>query len=487
MVNSTKRASADAAETSDAPGRAAPSATSTWPLSNARKSWILALLALMMLSNYIDRGILGILAQPLKEDLSISDFQIGLLGGLSFALLYVIMGIPIARLAETRSRVWIITISMLLWSGLTTLCGLATSFAQLFILRVGVGIGEAGAGPPAQSLIADYYPPQQRATALSVFSLGLTLGGVVGAVVGGAIAQMWGWRIAMMVAGVPGLVFALLLRTTTKEPPRGTYDAAGLADEPAPNLVQASRYLLSIPTWCFFTFGAGASNLANVGIALFAPAFLLRQFHLSLSEVGLITGVVGATSALLGTFLGGFLSDLAARRDTRAYAWIGGAGLFLAGILLMIAYSQPTWQLVIVVAFFANVCAVLFIGPILGVNQNLAPPRVRATAVALITVVTAGLGFGLGPMLAGLLSDHFAAQSFFEHGFGNFGAHCPNGVAPLGATAVMASHCMQASGAGIRRAILLIASGHLIGGLLFLSGGRTIRQDLEAASVRIGS
>jgi len=437
----------------------------------------------MMLSNYIDRGILNILAQPIKEELHINDFQIGLLGGLSFALLYIVMGIPIARLADTRSRVWIITISMFLWSGMTMLCGLATSFLQLFCLRVGVGIGEAGAGPPAQSLISDYFPPRQRATALSFFSIGTTLGGVLGAVIGGAVAQIWGWRIALMVAGIPGVVVAALLRLSTHEPPRGHHDFSR-PDKARrlPSLFQATRHLVSIPTWTIFTLGAGASNFAAVGVAQFSAAFLLRRFGLSLSEVGLITGTLGAAAALFGTILGGWLSDAAARRDPRAYAWIGGGGMCAAGILMVIAYLQPTWQGVIAFLFFANCCAPLFVGPILGVNQNLAPPRMRATAVALITVVTAGLGFGVGPAVAGLLSDHFASQSFALGGHAAFSVLCPGGVAPVHAAPMLISRCAAASATGVARALVLMPIGHLLGGLVFLTGARTIRSDLARAA-----
>jgi MFS family permease len=450
--------------------------------STLYRAWVVALLFLMMLSNYMDRGILAILSQPLKQDLHITDLQIGLLGGLSFALLYMFMGIPLARLSETRNRVWIITLSMVLWSGLTALCAAAQSFGQLFLLRVGVGVGEAGAGPPSQSVIADYYPPNRRATALSIYSMGLPLGGVVGAIAGGAVAQAWGWRAALLVMGAPGLLLALLLRLTVREPERGRHDAPGLGQAQAPNLLDATRRLVATPTFLFFTFGAGLSNLAGQGTGQFGAAFYVRAFHLPLAEVGLINGLVGVAAAMIGTFFGGFLGDLAGRRDARAYAWIGGAGLCAAGVLSALAYAQPTWPRVAALQFLAGVCGLLFLGPILGVNQNLSPPRMRATAVALMTVVTSGLGFGVGPVAAGFLSDRFASRAFAAAGHGSFTSLCPGGVAPAHAAEALQSMCLSASASGIRLAIISIAAGHLLGGLLFLMGSRTIRQDLARAS-----
>jgi predicted MFS family arabinose efflux permease len=452
--------------------------------SGLYKAWVVTLLMLMMLSMYMDRSIVGILAQPIKAEFHISDFEIGLLGGLSFAILYMVMGIPIARLAERYNRVTIITVSLILWSALTALSGWARSYAQLLILRVFIGIGEAGGGAPSQSLIADYFPPRRRSTALAFYAIGLPIGGVAGIIVGGLAAQAWGWRAAFMVVGIPGLLLAVLLKLTVREPQRGAQDskaiAVAAASGPIPSLWSVTRYLIACKTFRYMVLGSGLSNFAGQGIAQFSAAYFMRRFGLSIGEVGLILGISSGVAAAIGISAGGLFSDWAARHDKRWYAWLPAITFMFSTPFLVLGYLQPTWTVAVVLLSIAGSLHPISLGPLLGVTQNLVAPRMRATAGALLGLVTSSLGFGLGPITVGFMSDRFAAQAFA--GKVPFTVACPGGIAHPGAATALKSACLAASAAGIDKAIVITCFVFILAGFLFLISARTLRQDLEAAA-----
>lgn len=463
----------------------APALGAKYPsYSGFYRGWVVALMSLMMLSNFVDRSVVSILAQPIKNELHISDFQIGLLGGLSFAIFYVIMGIPIARMAERWNRVTIIAVSLVLWSAMTALCGFARSYAQLLALRVCVGVGEAGGGAPSQSLISDYFPPHRRSTALAFYAAGLPLGSVIGVIVGGIVGQAWGWRAAFLVVGLPGLLLALLLKLTVQEPPRGHQDskaveeaAKSIAD--IPSLSSVTRYLIACRSFRYMVLGSGFANFASTGILQFSAAYFMRRFGLSLGNVGLILGISGGAAAMIGIISGGLFSDWAARHDKRWYAWLPAIGLTLAGPLVALGYLQTTWTAAIAILVFAGALQPISLGPFLGVTFNLVAPRMRATAGALLGVVTSALGFGLGPMTVGWLSDRFSAQAY--RGVGTFDAACPGGVAHAGAAAVSKMACVSATAGGVDQAIVITSFVYILAGLLFLISARTLRSDLEAA------
>jgi predicted MFS family arabinose efflux permease len=452
--------------------------------SGSYKTWVVGLLMLMMLSMYMDRSIVGILAQPIKSEFHISDFQIGLLGGLSFAILYMVMGIPIARIAERHSRVTIIAASLVVWSFLTALSGFAISFIQLLVLRVFIGIGEAGGGAPSQSLIADYFPPERRSTALAFYAIGLPIGGVVGIITGGLVAQAWGWRAAFVVVGIPGLLIALLLKLTVDEPPRGLQDskavAAAAASGPIPSLGAVARYLFECRSFRYMVLGSGLSNFATQGIGQFSAAYFIRRFGLSIGEVGLILGLSGGVAAAVGITLGGLFSDWAARHDQRWYAWLPAASFTIGGPLCALGYLQPTWTAAVVILSIAGALYPISLGPFLGVTQNLVAPRMRATAGALLGLVTSSLGFGLGPVTVGWMSDRFAAQAL--KGSLSFNEACPGGIAHIGATHALKTACLSASATGINKAIVITSFVFVLAGLLFLISARTLRNDLELAA-----
>ena len=321
------------------PTRRAGGARARKPLfSEGYKRAVLATLTLVYTLNFIDRTIVGIIGQPMKESLGITDNQLGLLGGLAFALLYTILGVPIARLAERVSRVNIIAICITLWSGFTALCGIAPNFAVMLAMRVGVGIGEAGCSPPAHSLISDYYEPKRRASALSVYAFGIPLGGMLGAIFGGLIAQYLNWRMAFFIVGLPGVLVAIALKLIVKEPPRGHSEIAG---PPGPaggrdaggdrhaagaQLRQEIAYEVRelgivgrriFGTWSFLNMALGVTlaSFAGYGAGAFSSPYFIRTFGLGLALVGVLFGIIGGVSSGSGTLLGGFVTDWLSKRS----------------------------------------------------------------------------------------------------------------------------------------------------------------------------
>ena len=449
--------------------------------------WAVILLMFVYTSNFIDRTILATLGQAIKLDLKITDAQLGLLQGIAFALFYTILGIPVARLAERFSRVNILTICLLVWSGMTALCGVAANFPQLLAFRFGVGVGEAGCSPSAQSLIADYYPPEKRSTALSIYSFGIPLGGMIGAVSGGWIAEHMSWRIAFFIVGVPGLVLALIAKLLLREPPRGMSENAGAAGQtgPAPSLMAVAKKLYRNTSFIHMTAGATLVSFVGYGVGGFAQPYFIRAFHLGLAQVGLVFGIIGGVSAGVGTLVGGFLTDWAARRDRRWYAWVPAIGFSLALPFYCAAYLVPTWTMAALVLMLPGVFAYTYLGPTFGVMHNLVEPRMRASATALLFFILNLIGLGGGPYFTGLMSDIFTQRVFAAQGLGHFISVCPGGAAPKHAAAALAQACMGASAAGTRWAILVTYAFGVWGILHFFLAARSIRSDMARAEAEI--
>ena len=343
--------------------RAAASKPAARPVySEGYKTLVLVLLVLAYTLNFIDRTIISTIGQKIKEDLRITDTQLGMLGGLFFALLYTFLGIPLARLAERISRVNIIALAIVVWSGFTALCGTAGSFTTLALYRFGVGIGEAGLSPPAHSLISDYYEPKRRASALAIYSFGIPLGSMLGAVVGGQIVQHFSWRMAFVVVGLPGLAVALAIRLLIKEPPRGHSEPAarpGLAEDvvpdepatPAPTLAAEFREMGAVVATLFgkwpvlnMVLGVTLVSMGGYGAGQFVPPYFIRAFHLSYGTVGLITGLAAGVGTGVGTLLGGFLTDRLAKAGAGWYALVPAIGITISYPIIWAVYNAQTWQ-----------------------------------------------------------------------------------------------------------------------------------------------
>jgi len=368
----------------------------------------LFMLTLVYAFNFIDRQILVILQEPIKLEMGLSDAQLGLLSGFSFALVYITAGIPIAYWADRSNRRNIIAGSLTIWSGMTALSGLAQNYSQLLLARIGVGIGEAGGSPPAHSMISDYYPPAQRATALAIYSTGIYLGVAAGFLLGGVISQVYGWRTAFMAAGLPGVVLAAVLLLTVREPVRGRWESAPRAAY-KPGLRETLELLTCYRSFWYLAAAGGLSAFVTYGTGNFAPSFLIRNHGLALAEVGIILGIISGVGGMLGTFLGGYLADRFGTRDKRWYLWLPA----IAGTLVL-PLGVPYLLLADTTAaigfmFFKLVMANCYLAPALAISHTLAPPAMRALTSAVLLFVFNMVGLGLGPLTVGLLSDFYVA------------------------------------------------------------------------------
>lgn len=375
---------------------------------NGRRALMLAMLVLVYTFNFIDRQIIGILAVPIKEDLGLSDSELGLMGGLAFALFYTALGIPIAWAADRFSRTWIMTIALTLWSAMTAVCGLATNFWQLFLARLGVGVGEAGGVAPAYSLISDYFPPHQRARALAIYSFGIPVGSAIGIVFGGIIASQIDWRTAFFIVGLAGVAIAPLFRMVMVEPIRGGHD--GSEGAAAASLGDVLALLIKKPSFWIMSLGAASASMMGYGLFFWLPSFLVRSHGLTLLDASLFYGAILLVGGVIGIWLGGVLADRAGEKSKAAYARIP-AFAFLATIPFYLAgILSPSLALAFAVLIMPTALGLVWLGPILSAIQHLVPANMRATASAIFLFINNLVGIGAGTALLGLLSDALNAR-----------------------------------------------------------------------------
>ncbi len=369
----------------------------------------LFMLTVVYTFNFIDRQILVILQEPIKNEMGLSDSQLGLLSGFSFALVYITAGLPIAYWADRTNRRNIIAGALAIWSGMTALSGLAQNYTQLLLARIGVGIGEAGGSPPAHSMISDYYPPQRRGTALGIYSTGVHVGVILGFLAGGIISELFSWRVAFMAVGIPGVLFAGIFLLTVKEPVRGQWESAGEAAY-KPGLGETMRLLSSYRSFWYLAIGTGLTAFAGYGNGNFAPSYLIRNHGFSIGEVGIILAIFGGGAGLLGTFLGGFLADRLGVSDKRWYLWVpaiaGLAALPLAFPYLLLDNRIAVIGFMFVVTLSINT----YLGPCLAISHSLVPPAMRALTSAVLFFILNLIGLGLGPLTVGVLSDLYAGH-----------------------------------------------------------------------------
>lgn len=377
------------------------------------RRYAMCLLLLTYTFNFLDRQVINILAEPIKRELALADWQLGAMTGLAFALLYSVLGIPIARRAEHGDRPKIIALAILVWSGFTMACGLVQSFPQLLLARFGVGVGEAGCTPPAHSLISDYMPRSRRASGLSFYAMGTPLGALLGMALGGLVADAYGWRAAFIAAGAPGLLLALLAATTLPEPRRrlASFRPAG------PSLMEACRELGSKRTFWLVAFAASLQAFFVYGQQAFVASFFFRAHardlaglasHYGLKPAGLLgigLGATGGLAGVMGALIGGRICDAAVARDLRAQVLLP-AGFAAAAtpffIWAMLARTAGQALVLLAVASFFNTA---WFGPVYASVQGLARPQTRATAAAVLLFVINLIGLSLGPLCVGALSD----------------------------------------------------------------------------------
>jgi MFS family permease len=384
----------------------ANSPSSSFQVSPRYRWYVVWLLFLVYVLNFVDRQILIILMEPIRLEFGFSDQQLGLLGGLAFALLYSTLGIPIARLADRVNRVNIISISIFVWSLATALTGFARNFSQLLLARVMVGVGEAGCSPPAYSLLADYFRKEQRTTAFSIYSMGIYGGVFVGFLVGALVAEHYGWRAAFFVVGLPGILLALVVKLTLREPPRGFSDDRA-APTAAPPVSTVLGNLLRKRAFQHLALAAALHAFVGYGVNGFHPSFLIRTHGFSVAEVGVILSMVSAISGVGGTWLGGWLADRFTtwRKDVRWQLWIPGIATLINVPVALLAYTWPQRGVVVGLLFVSLVFGVMYLGPTFATIQRLVTARERALGSALLLLVINLIGLGLGPWLVGAVSD----------------------------------------------------------------------------------
>jgi MFS family permease len=373
------------------------------------RAYMLFILVVVYTFNFIDRQIVGILAVPIKADLGLTDTQLGLMGGLAFALFYTGLGIPVAMLADRFSRTWIMTAALTIWSAMTAASGLATNFGQLFLARLGVGVGEAGGVAPAYSLISDYFPPGQRARALSIYSFGIPIGSAIGIVFGGIIASLINWRYAFFIVGLAGIFIAPIFRLTIKEPPRGQYDRQR-SDTQAPGLKTILRTLLHKPSFWLLSLGASCSSMMGYGVFFWLPSFFVRSYHLTLLNASLFYGAVLLIGGVAGIWAGGWLGDRFGHSQHAQYARIPAIAFVAAVPFYVLAILSPTLTLSFVVLLVPTALGLAWLGPVISAIQHLVPPNMGATASAIFLFINNLIGIGLGTFAIGLLSDTLQAQ-----------------------------------------------------------------------------
>lgn len=387
------------------------------------RNWMVGLLAAAYALNLLDRQIINIVAEPIKRDLGLSDAQLGAVTGLSFALLYSVVALPIARLADRGDRVRVVGVAILIWSAFTAACGAATSFVQLLLMRVGVGVGEAGCAPPSQSLIADEFPPNRRSSALAIFWLGAPIGAALGLVAGGLLVSNIGWRWTVVAAGVPGLLIGTLVLKTLRDPRL----ALTTKRPPPPPLGMVLRRLLARRSFVLVMLGCGLLSFTNYASMAFAASFYLRVHEAQLDAlgaslglepiaiIGLGLGLLGGAGGALGALTGGQLGNRLGGLDARWLVFVPaiGSALCAAGYIAM--FSVPDVRVSLCIFFIAGFFSNLWAGPGTLALSRLAEVPTRATALALNLFVNSAIGLGLGPFLIGILSDHFStAQGIAE-------------------------------------------------------------------------
>ncbi|MDB5417461.1 MAG: major facilitator superfamily 1 [Phenylobacterium sp.] len=376
------------------------------------------MLVIVYTLNFLDRQIVSILAEPIRKDLNLTDTQLGMLGGIFFAAFYTFFGIPVGWLADRGRRIWIMSGACALWSLFTMGCGTATSFLQLAIMRMGVGIGEAGGSPPSYSLISDYFPPKERGTGLAIYSLGVPLGSMLGAALGGWVAAHYGWRMAFFAVGAPGLLMALVLLLVVREPKRGGLDvfAAGKdAHEPAPPLLSAVGSYFANRTLLLVAISSGLSAFVGYAGLAWNPPFLMRVKGMSLTEVAAYYSLVLGITGVIGTFAAGWLADRLSQMDRRWYAWIPAIAFTLTIPFWLAILWAPTWQLSLLFIAGPALLNNMYLAPALAVVQNAVPPAMRTISGATLLFVLNLVGLGGGPVFVGRISDlakpHYGAHS----------------------------------------------------------------------------
>ncbi len=373
--------------------------------SEDKAGLVLGMLLIVYVFNFLDRMLLSILAAPIQADLNLSDGQMGLLGGLAFAALYSTLAVPLSALADRTGRVRVIGWSLVAWSAFTALCGAATGFWHLFLARLGVGVGEAGGVAPSYAVIGEWFAPQRRATALAIYSLGIPLGSAFGLLAGGYIAQEIDWRVAFVVVGLAGVMFAPLFRMAVRDRP---VSAAPVEVERAPALGATFRLLALKPSFWLLSLGAAAGSSIGYGISFWLPSFVQRSFSLGLFDSALFIAGVLLIGGVAGILIGGRLADRLGQGNRAWYAWLPAIAYTASAPLWAAAISSGNLAVAFALLLVPQGLSYVWLGPVLTAVQHLVEPAARATASALFLLINNLIGLAAGIYALGALSDALA-------------------------------------------------------------------------------
>ena len=442
--------------------------------SRGYRAWMVFVLAVINALNLADRQGMASTAPALKADLHLTDTQLGMIQGFGFAILYTLLGLPMARLAERHSRAKIIAGSLAVFALFVGVCAQARSFGTLLLARVGVGVGDAGFGPPVQSLVGDHFPAERRTAAVTCIWLGAPVGALIGAGLGATVAQNYGWRTWFVALAIPSFLFAIVGFLTLREPPRGRFDRPGTASD-VPSAWATFRFLFAKRSMRHVVIGCGLAAMGMNGLGQFLVRFMVAGYGVPLGVAGRTLGLLAVFGMASGIALGGFGVTALARRDRRWTVWTPAIGLFLAAPLFIFGAFQPTLTRALPLLAAAHICLFVYYTPTLALAQNMVGSTMRASSAFVISFVLGLVGIGLGPTVIGILSDLYANSAFGS----GFAAACPGGAAPAGAPATLAGACREASRNGIVRAIATMALVFILAGIEYLRAARDLRHDLD--------
>lgn len=448
------------------------------------RGYVLFSLLVVYTLNFIDRALIGVVSEPIIQEFQLTDLEFGFLSGFGFALTYTLFGIPIARFAERYNRVRIIAFSVILWSVMTALCGIAGSFIALLVFRVGVGIGEAGCTPPANSIIADYFPPRSRARALAIYAMGVTLGSALAAAFGGPIADAFSWREAFIILGLPGIVVGLILLFTVKEPPRGYSDPPGTPQVEKMGFAASLKKLSGNRSYWINTLAATIVAFVGYGISSFQVSFFVRVHELSISDVALQLVLPISLSAAAGTFGGGYAIEKLSGRFPNAVAWVPGWSLIISLPLYWIGFSTDSQSTALIMLIVAAFLHYTYLGSQYTIAQGVVDVKVRATSIAILLFVVNLIGYGLGPLFVGVISDVLSASYVSSAAIGaqmtlELCKGTDASILAAGSQATLDA-CRQATGEGVRDALRYTAMIYGASGLAYLWLCKHLQKDLLA-------
>ncbi|WP_326522865.1 spinster family MFS transporter [Sphingomonas sp.] len=389
----------------------------TAPATPAYRRFVLAMLFIVFTLNYLDRQIIAILGPAIKQDLHLSDTQLGLMGGFAFAIFYTVLGIPAGLLADRRKRTGVIAGAITIWSGATALCGAAVGFWSLFLSRMLVGVGESGGVTPCYSIIADYYPASERGRALAVFAFGIPFGSALGLFIGGVVAATFGWRATFVIVGLVGIFFAPLFYKSVREPVRGAMDpprAAAAATEPKVSLRGTLAIVRGKRSFWLMAFSAGIMSMLGFGMAFWLPSFFVRERGLTLIETAQVMSVLTLAAGVIGMSAGGLLSDRFGSRDRRHYGNLPAIVALLALPSMLVAMTSDSLTVTIAALLIPMIAQQFWVPGILAAMTSVLPARARTSGSAVYALVVNLIGLGCGTAAMGVLSDHFVASNTAE-------------------------------------------------------------------------